>query len=515
MPAADHSCVRSGSNDKNEYRPRNPEDSLLYRTIAGHLETFLARQQERGREVPPFVEREMRDYLACGIAAHGFLRLRCESCGKDRLLPLSCKGRSVCPSCCGRRMADTAAHLVDRVFPHVPVRQWVLSLPFALRYRLAYDSEMVTAALAVFIRALFGAYRRMARDYGIDQTQCGAVTFVQRFNSALGLNLHFHVIAIDGVYAPGLDGKPEFFPLRPPEDFEVRELAAVLARRIPALLKRGGAGTPQSGAEESDRLERDQLWLSEVYAASVCGRLATGPEAGRRVAVGGDRIDPEGIDSSASPRCASVAGFSLHANVAIAAPDRARLERLCRYAARPPLSVDRLEALPDGRLRYWFKTPWRNGTTHAIFEPLEFIEKLAALVPTPRAHLVRFHGLLGPAAKWRPWIVPNNATTQGPLDSSGLSAATSSGADLADCGEKPKPADAANRHARNYTWSELMKRVFAADVLACIHCGGRLRILATIRAPEITRKILEHLGIPSRPPPVAPAVFQELPFAFE
>src|SRR2546427_9008335 len=87
-----------------------------------------------------FVEREMRAYLSCGVLACGFLRLKCESCGKDRLLPLSCKGRSVCPSCCGRRMADTAAHLVDSVFPHVPVRQWVLSLPFALRYRLARNS---------------------------------------------------------------------------------------------------------------------------------------------------------------------------------------------------------------------------------------------------------------------------------------------------------------------------------------------------------------------------------------
>ncbi len=344
MPAADHSCVRSGSNDKNEYRPRNPEESLLYRTIAAHLETFLARQQERGREVPQFIEREMRAYLSCGVLACGFLRLKCESCGKERLLPLSCKGRSVCPSCCGRRMADTAAHLVDRVFPHVPARQWVLSLPFALRYRLAYDAEMVTAVLGVFIRALFGLYRRMARDYGIDQSQCGAVTFVQRFGSAANLHLHFHVICMDGVYAPGLDGKPEFFALRPPENGEVRELAQLLAKRIPALLTRRGAGTLPPDEGESDRLARDQPWLSEVYAASVSGRIATGPEAGRRVAVGGDCVDPEGIDSSASPRCAAVAGFSLHGNVAIAARDRLRLEDL--QPDYNPVGADRM-ALND------------------------------------------------------------------------------------------------------------------------------------------------------------------------
>jgi hypothetical protein len=238
-------------------------------------------------------------------------------------------------------MADTAAHLVDRVFPPVPVRQWVLSLPFALRYRLAYDSKMATAVLQVFIRALFGFYRRLARDYGIDQTQCGAVTFVQRFGSAANLHVHFHVLAIDGVYAPELDGKPEFFPLRPPENAEVADLAQALAERIPALLKRRGWDPQQSGTEDSDRLARDQPWLAAVYAASVCGRVATGANAGRRVAVAGDRVDPEAIDSGTSPCCASVSGFSLHANVAIPAGDRLRLApvqiyRQAAFGGRPP-----------------------------------------------------------------------------------------------------------------------------------------------------------------------------------
>jgi len=130
---------------------------------------------------------------------------------------------------------------------------------------------------------------------------------------------------------------------------------------------------------------------------------------------------------------------------------------------------------------------------------------------------LRFHGLLGPAAKWRPWIVPNNATTEAPLDSPDISTTTAACGDANPAGdtEKQKPADVAERRGRNCTWSELMKRVFAADALACIHCGGRLRILATIRHPEIALKILGHLGIPSRPPPVAAAIFQELPFSFE
>src|SRR5438552_18705424 len=98
MPTAGHSCVRPESDDKNAYRPRHPEDSLLSRTIADHLETFLARQQERGRAVPYFVEREMRADLSCGVLVCGFLRLVCASCGIDLLLPLSCERRSVLPS---------------------------------------------------------------------------------------------------------------------------------------------------------------------------------------------------------------------------------------------------------------------------------------------------------------------------------------------------------------------------------------------------------------------------------
>ena len=202
-------------------------------------------------------------------------------------------------------MADTAAHLVDRVFPEAPVRQWVLSLPHALRYRLAYDSDLMTDVLQVYIRALFGFYFNRARDYGTEQAQCGAVTFVQRFGSSANLHLHFHVLAIDGVYAPRRDGTPEFFSLRPPENAEVGGLSGVLAERIPALLKRRGMDSQQSDAEESDPLSRDQPWLAEVYAASVRGRIATGPNAGRRVVVSGDSVEPENLGHSGSARSLS------------------------------------------------------------------------------------------------------------------------------------------------------------------------------------------------------------------
>src|SRR5512134_2836332 len=178
---------RSRSPDEGRpYTPRRPEESVLYQVVAEQLETFLARAEQRGRRVPRFVERELRDFLDCGILAHGFLRVHCDACGRDRLVAFSCKGRGVCPSCGGRRMADTAAHLVDRVLPRVPVRQWVLTVPFALRYRLAYDSGLTAAVLQILVRAVFSSLRRCARArWTIPDPQCGAVTFVHHAGSTI------------------------------------------------------------------------------------------------------------------------------------------------------------------------------------------------------------------------------------------------------------------------------------------------------------------------------------------
>ena len=120
----------------------------------------------------------------------------------------------------------------------------------------------------------------------------------------------------------------------------------------------------------------------------------------------GDDLDREESDVISSPRCASVSGVNVHANVCIPSLDRMRLERLCRYACRPPVAAERLSVLPDGRLLYRLKRRWRDGTSHVIFQPLELIEKLTALVPAPRFNLVRYSGVLAPSASWRALVIP-------------------------------------------------------------------------------------------------------------
>ena len=345
------------------YERRRPEETTLHAVVREQLESFLVRAREGDHPVPRFVEQELRAYLACGVLAHGFLRLRCDACQLERLVPFSCKRRGFCPSCGGRRMADTAAHLVDCVLPEVPMRQWVLTLPYPLRYRCAYDAQLTGQVLRAFLRALFAGLRRRAKGrWNGARAQCGAVSFIQRFGSALNLNLHFHTLALDGVYAKDAGEPVQFRPLPAPSASEVARVLAGTARRIARLLE----ARPDT---DDDALARDEPLLASLAAASLRTRIATGPHAGQRWRRLGDRVEPQDaeVDPEASPRVPEHAGMSLHAGVAVPARDRRRLERLCRYVARPPLAHDRLEARPDGRLALRLKTRWRDSfLRHAV-----------------------------------------------------------------------------------------------------------------------------------------------------
>src|SRR5215467_11782128 len=117
------------------YVPRDPSQTVLYRAIADHLETFLASldADPEARGLPAYVERECYDDLPCGVLAHGFLRLGCDTCHQELLLACSCKRRGCCPSCAGRPMAQTAAHLVEGVIPWVPTPPGGVSVPVPLR----------------------------------------------------------------------------------------------------------------------------------------------------------------------------------------------------------------------------------------------------------------------------------------------------------------------------------------------------------------------------------------------
>jgi hypothetical protein len=183
------------------YRRRQPEQTVLYRTIAAHLPAFLARPagEDGTGGWPAFVRREFEAYLRCGRLEHGFVRAQCERCGDTIVVAFSCKGRGFCPSCGGRRMSELAAHLVDHVLPAVPIRQWVFTVPVPVRYQLAFDAGLTRAVLRVFLRTVFGWQRRRAAQRGLLGARSGSVTAIQRFGGAANLrpNIaqdaeHFH-----------------------------------------------------------------------------------------------------------------------------------------------------------------------------------------------------------------------------------------------------------------------------------------------------------------------------------
>ncbi len=294
-------------------------------------------------------------------------------------------------------------------------------------------------------------------------------------------------------------GEPVFRRVAAPSDQEVARVAERIHRRVARLMEKRGLGS-QADPDEADGLRRNEPLLAELYSASVSARVATGPRAGMRIMRVGDEVDPEDGALPSGPCCASVDGFSVHAGVCVPARDRLRLERLARYAGRPPLATERLLLLPDGRLLYRLKRRWRDGTTHVIYEPLELMERLAALVHPPRFNITRYYGMFAPAARLRPRVIPEaeaSSSSRHPGCQSGVDAPTT------DRGKTKKKRGC---QPRNYPWATLMARVFELDVLACPRCGGRMRILASIDSPDAIQKILSCLGLPTRAPPIAPPI---------
>ena len=504
-----------------DYRRHEPEATLLYQLVQAHLATLLADARANSDDdcgLPWFVEREFRDYLRCGILAHGFARVHCDGCGHDVLVGLSCKGRGICPRCTTRRMHDTAAHLCDRVLPRIPMRQWVLAFPHRVRFLLARDAKLLSEALTFFVQALFAFQRRRARAQGLPTTRAGtsgAVTFVQRFGSALQLTPHFHTLLADGVFVEDRTGDGDrlrFVKLEPPDEAEVDGILARVIRRVDKLLAaRGMLAAP--GDSHTDE-PTDLLSHTLVRAMTMPPKRGAGPA-------------PIQI-SAPPPRTARRDGFSLHADAAVHENDREGLERLCRYGLRPPLALERLTRCEDGRLRYRMKRTFSDGTRELLLEPLELLRRLCALVPPPRAHVTRYHGVFAPNARGRRAL-----TRQGPSRRSQRAAARltavapwlpppDTAGPVADAGAWGPPerpllgaselvvddtlgAPAVPLRTRYLPWAELLRRVHEVDVLKCDRCAGRRRVIAFITDTHVVTAILAHLGLPTLPPALASA----------
>ena len=446
------------------YNPRHPERTLLYQTIADHFETWheLASAgqfdgQGDHHTPKPYVRQAFRKYLECGIFAHGFARARCDDCGHDYFVAFSCKSRGVCPSCNTRRMAETAAHLTDHVFPRLPVRQWVLSVPKRLRYFMHRDGAVLSMVLRIFLRIIAQTLQTHSPGAAhVDRAalHIGAVAFIHRFGSSLNEHVHFHVCVVDGVFEEVVCGVI-FHPASGIDADAVVHVQATLRRRIlRAFVGRG--------------------LLESCDAKEMLGYQHS--------------------------------GFSVDAGVCIEAYDRAGLERLMRYCARPPFACERLRK--EGcdlvyRCAKQHSEPGSDNRGTKVDEitltPLELIARIAALVPPPRTHRHRYFGVLAPNSPLRAAVTAMAAPTQTATGECAPGAVPLGNA------LTTTPAPLQPKCAAHYLWAVLIARIYEVIPLLCPLCGGQMRLIAFITHSADIRQILEHIGADSEPPQIAPA----------
>ena len=470
------------------YQRRKPEESILHQVVSQNLDACLAAAQERsehGYGYPAFVEREFKKFLDCGQLRRGFVRVKCAECPNEKLVAFSCKRRGFCPSCTARRMSNTAAHLESSVLPALPYRQWVLSVPRRVRILLAVDHELLSAVLSMALRKIFAWQKRAARRLEIDNPMCGAIAFVQRFGSLLNLNCHYHNLLPDGVFVEFDNGEVGFRPIPPPMKEDVERLVEQIARGTEKLIAtRAGR---DEGIEESGILATEQAQSLADRNKAAC-------------------VIPWN-DGPASRRQAFHYGYSLHAERIVNSDDRDGLEKLCRYASRAPIANSRLSLTEDGQVVLKLKRPLHDGRRELRFGQVEFLQKLAILIPPPHKNLTRYFGVFAPAHRHRAAVVAigREPTDAGETIEAAEAVEPVGAAEPEEPEEPEEPVQAAGdpdakakaRPGRKPTlpWAELLRRVFAIDVLKCGQCGGTMKIIAIIPASEATEAILNHLGI--------------------
>jgi hypothetical protein len=465
------------------YARHRPEATTLYNVVRENLDTLYGAVDDGALSIalPDFVRAELESYLDCGLLCRGFARLACEACGESRLVAFSCKGRGFCPSCLGRRMCSTAADLVEHVLPPSPLRQWVLTFPFAWRKRLGYDAPLLGALTRLFVQTVHGFYAQRMEEDGAAAGQSGAVIVVQRTASDLKLNPHLHVVFLDGVFRE----QGEHLTFHALSHLQTREVADVLERackRIAKWLRRRGM-LLEDGEDDGGGDDDAHRGVRELAASAASGQSPPAGPEWRRGALPLVRAELR-FDK---PLCASKDGFTLHAATRAGALDAEGREALLKYVLRPPIAQERVTHGPDGLVRITLKRPFADGTVAVDMDPLSLLCRLAASVPAPRFNTVRYAGVLAANAKLRPRIVPQPTVQK-------------------DASAPAPERDVDKRGASRYRpWAELLKRTFGVDVLQCETCHARMKLLAMVTDEKSIARFLRKLGEPTDPPRRLPA----------
>ena len=277
------------------------------------------------------------------------------------------------------------------------------------------------------------------------------------------------MLFLDGVYVDDAEGGQRFLQVKKHHVADITRLAHLMSIRIARYLSR--TGLIEADAENSYLLESPTDGeMSDHQSYSIMYRVSTGFQKGKKIF--SIQTRPPIVDEGKnSDLLGKVAGFSLHAGVSVKAHQRDKLERLCRYISRPLVAAHRLSLTASGKISVELKTPYRDGTTHVVFEPLDFISKLAALVPSPRVNLTRFHGVFAPNSQYRSGIIIQKSTKP----------------------SRQKAITTEVKNAKAMTWAARLKRAFNIDIKICEACGGSGKVFACIDNPVVIKQILDHV----------------------
>lgn len=431
------------------YQRRKPEYGLLFQTIQENTDRYFAEQSARGINYPGFVYQTFKAYLHCGVLDYGFVRTYCRNCKASELIAFSCKRRGFCPSCHSKRMNEASHHLMENVLPEIPMRQWVLSIPFHFRPIIANDSKLISLVGNVFIRSVNRWLRQVAREMGIVDAEPGSITFIQRFGGGLQLNPHFHALFMDGVYYQRSD-QWIFHSIREPTKDDLRSIIERIIRLIKKLYDKGVFEREPMGLDSASQDPSSRGYVQFL------GDLVAVPKGEYQdfELSGGLKID----------------GLSIHAKVATLPHQKEKLARLIRYMARGPIATERLSEV-NGKIVYKMKTTWHNGADCVAFTKGGFIQRLIALIPPARSHLTRYHGVFAPHFKYRNEIVKRPTQTKE--------------------GEELPPA-------KKLLWAEMIAASFKVDVLVCRKCSGRMEPIAVIKDPKVAFQILTSMNLMTR-----------------
>jgi hypothetical protein len=429
-----------------KFERRTPERGILFKVISDHLERYFETQAEEGIQYPGFIKQTFSAYLRCGILDYGFVRTYCHHCGASEIVSFSCKRRGFCPSCHGKRMNEASYHLCENVLPSIPMRQWVLSIPFELRSMISTDPKLISVVSNVFIRSVNRWLKQQARKMSVTDAVPGSITFIQRFGGGLQLNPHYHSLFLDGVYYRKND-QWLFHSIKEPSREDLKGILQRIISRIKALYEKGVFDRETGPHDTAGNKPSSQGYIQFM------GDLVEVPKGEYREfeEAGGLKVE----------------GFSIHAKVSTLSHQTDKLERLIRYVARGPIASERLSE-KNGKIVYEMKRRWHNGADRVAFTPEGFIQRLIALIPPARSHLIRYHGVFAPNFKYRNKIIRNPTRN--------------------DSGETlPR--------SKKLLWAEMIAATFKIDVTECRECGGRMKPIAIIKDPRVAAKILTAMNI--------------------